>query len=174
MRDLIWTGDNIGFGGGENPMTISLMDSLGRRKFVSLEQALAVAERIDPQSGFQRLSEALPSAAADGYLCPVDLAAWRAAEHRIAALMYDSAHDLDVTFWEVAEDRIKDGCWLRGVSLSPKFATKEQCREAAVDIKVTKPNAYFVRHTICFHWSKPEDMVERKKLLDEIRCAEVV
>jgi hypothetical protein len=172
MRDLIWTGDNIGLDGGEKPVTIGLMDSSGRRQFVSLEQALAVAERIDQQSGYPRLSETLPAVAANGYLCPVDLAAWRAAEDRIATLMYDSAQDLDVSFWLVAEDRIKDGRRVRGVPLSPKFATEEQCREAAVEIKATKPDAYLVRHTICFHWSRPEDVAERSKLLDEIRCVE--
>jgi hypothetical protein len=169
---LIWTGDNISLDGGENPMTIGLMDSSGRRKFVSLEQALAVAERIDPQSGYQRLSEALPAAAADGYLCPADLAAWRAAEHRIAALMYDSAQDLDVTFWLVVEDRIEEGRRVSGFPLSPKLATKEQCREAAMEIRATKPDAYLARHTICFHWSRPEDILERNELLDEIRCGE--
>lgn len=173
MRDLIWTGDNIGLDGGEKPMTIGLMDNSGRRKFVSLEQALAVAERIDPQSGYQRLSEALPSAAAEGYLHPADLAAWRAAEQRIADLMYESAQDLDVTFWRVVEDRIEDGCRKSGVPLSPKFATEEQCREAAAEIKATRPDAYLARHTVCFHWNRPEDMAERKRLLDEIQCAEV-
>ena len=173
VHDLIWTGDNIGLDGGENPMTIGLADRSGREKFVSLEQALAVAERIDPQRGYQRLSQALPAAAADGYLCPVDLAAWRAAEHRIAALMYDSAQDLDVSFWQVAEDRIEDGRRVSGVPLSPKFATEERCREAAMKIKATKPDAYLVRRTICFHWNdSPEDILARDKLLDEIRCVE--
>ncbi|MGF6879045.1 hypothetical protein [Paraburkholderia sp. MM5477-R1] len=169
MRDIIWAGDNIGLGGGEDHVTVGLRDSSGRQQFVSLEQALAVAERIDPQSGYQRLSEALPSAAADGYLCPVDLAAWRAAEHRIAALMYDSAQDLDVSFWQVAEDRIEDGRRVSGVPLSGKFAAEEQCREAAAEIKVTKPDAYLVRHTVHFHWSKTKDISERARLLDEIR-----
>ncbi|CAN7472853.1 hypothetical protein [Paraburkholderia hospita] len=169
---LIWTGDNIGLDGGEKPVIIGLMDSSGRRQFVSLEQALAMAKRIDQQSGYPRLSETLPAVAANGYLCPVDLAAWRAAEDRIAALMYDSAQDLDVAFWLVAEDRVEDGRRVRGVPLSPKFATEEQCREAAVEIKATKPDAYLVRHTICFHWNSPEDIMERSKLLDEIRCGE--
>lgn len=170
QKDLIWTGDNIGLDGGETPAIIGLMDRSGRRQLVSLEQALAVAERIDPESGYQRLSEALPSTAADGYLHPVDLAAWRAAEHRIAELMYDSAQDLDVTFWLVVEDRVGDGCRKSGVPLSPKFATEEECREAAAEIKATRPDAYLARHTVCFHWSRPEDIVERNELLEEIRC----
>jgi hypothetical protein len=173
MRDLIWTGDNIGLDGGENPAIIGLMDNSGRCQYVSLEKALAVAERIDQQSGYPRLSETLPAVAAAGYLCPADLAAWRAAEHRIAELMYDSAQDLDVTFWLVVEDRIEDGCRKSGVPLSPKFATEEQCREAAAEIKATRPDAYLARHTVCFHWNRPEDMAERKRLLDEIQCAEV-
>lgn len=170
---LIWTGDNIGLDGGEKPAIIGLMDCSGRRQLVSLEQALAVAERIDPESGYQRLSEALPSTAADGYLHPVDLAAWRAAEQRIADLMYDSAHDLDVSFWQVFEDRIEDGRRVLGVPLSPKFATKEQCQEAAAEIKAAKPNAYLGCHTIFFHWACPGDMAKRKRLLDEIQCAEL-
>ncbi|MFL9922605.1 hypothetical protein PQR75_46845 [Paraburkholderia fungorum] len=173
MRDIIWTGDNIGLDGGEKPVTIGLMDSSGRRQRVSLEQALAVAERIDPESGYQRLSQALPSTAADGYLHPVDLAAWRAAEQRIADLMYESARDLDVSFWQVFEDRIEDGRRVSGISLSQKFATKEQAQEAAVEIKAAKPNAYLGCHTIFFHWARPGDIAKRKRLLDEIRCAEV-
>jgi hypothetical protein len=172
VRDLIWTGDNIGLDGGENPAIIGLMDGSGRRRQVSLEQALAVAERIDPQTGYQRLSEALPAAAAEGYLHPADLSAWRAAEQRIADLMYESARDLDVSFWLVVEDRIEDGRRVSGVPLSPKFATEEQAQEAAVELKTTKPNAYVGCHTLFFHWSRAEDMAERKRLLGEICCAE--
>jgi hypothetical protein len=172
QKDIIWTGDNISLDGGENPMIIGLMDSSGRRQLVSLEQALAVAERIDPLSGYQRLLQALPSAAADGYLHPVDLAAWRAAEQRIADLMYESAHDLDVSFWQVFEDRVEGGRRMSGIPLSPKFATKAQAHEAEVEIKSTKPNAYVGCYTIFLHWNRPEDMAERKRLLGEIRCAE--
>lgn len=165
---LIWTGDNIGLDGGEKPAVIGLRDQSGRCQYVSIEQALAVAERIDPASGYQRLSEALPSAASDGYLHPVDLAAWRAAERRIADLMYDAARDLDVSYWLVVEDRIEDGRRVSGIPLSPKFATKELCQEAAVKIKAAKPDAYLGCHTIFFHWSRPKDMQARKVLLDEI------
>jgi hypothetical protein len=173
MRDFIWTGDNIGLNGGESPVIVSLMDNSGRRQYVSLEQALAVAEQIDQPSGYPRLAKTLPAAAADGHLCAVDLAAWCAAERRIETLMYDSAQDLNVAFWLVVEDRIKDGRGVIGVPLSPKFATEEQCREAAAEIKVTKPNAYLACHTIYFHWNSPQDVAERKKLLDEIHYAEV-
>lgn len=173
QKDLIWTGDNIGLDGGEKPAIIGLMDGTGHRQFVSLERALAVAERIDQQTGYPRLSETLPFVAANGYLHADDLVAWRAAEHRIAALMYDSAQDLDVSFWLVVQDRIEDGYRVKGAPLSPKFATENECREAAAEIHATKPDAYVARHTIFFHWSSPKDMAERKRLLEELHVARV-
>lgn len=172
QKDLIWTGDNIGLGGCDEPILIGLRDGNGREAMVSLERMLQFVERIDV-SGWQRLAEALPSCAKDGYMTPEDLTVWRAAEQRIADLMYESARDFDVSFWVVVEDRNEDGRRVLGVPLSPKFATKEQCQEAAVEIKATKPNAYLGCHTIFFHWARPGDMAERKRLLDEILSAEV-
>ncbi|NPT57381.1 hypothetical protein [Paraburkholderia elongata] len=84
------------------------------------------------------------------------------------AILNSELDDFDVTFWLVAEDRVKDGRRVRGVPLSPKFAARQECVEASVEIKARKPDAYLVRHTYCFDMDRPEDIVERARLLDEI------
>jgi len=171
MRDLIRTGDNIGLGGSDEPILIGLKDRTGRRFMVSLPEMLAMADRIG-ESGYQRLAEALPFCAKEGYMTPEDMAAWHAAEHRIAELMYDRAQDLDVSFWQVAEDQIEGGQRVSGVRLSRKFATEQLCREAAAEIKATRPDAYVVRHTVHFHWGRPENIAARDELLKQIHCEE--
>ncbi|WP_144156178.1 LexA family protein [Paraburkholderia sp. BCC1885] len=79
---LTWLGDDIGL--NDSPTYINLGDGNGHSQMVSLEDALAVINQID-QSGYQRISEALPFAVEHGHLCAKDQAAWNDAMPSISA-----------------------------------------------------------------------------------------
>ncbi|WP_322082891.1 hypothetical protein [Burkholderia sp. BCC1972] len=92
MGKLEWVGDDIGLNPGED-ITVQLRDPQmpGGARYVSLAEALAVADRLDDRA-YQRLEQALPFCAAHGYLSAGDLAAWQAHARQISMLLVHGRH----------------------------------------------------------------------------------
>lgn len=75
-----------------------------------------------------------------------------------------------VTYWQVVEDRVMaNGQRWIGVPLSPKVATKQDCRRVYAEIKGKKPRAYRVRCTMFLYWNDPRDIATRNAVLREMR-----
>ncbi|MGF6664815.1 hypothetical protein QF000_006483 [Paraburkholderia atlantica] len=75
-----------------------------------------------------------------------------------------------VTYWRVVEDRRTVHGRHIGAALSKMFATRQECRKALAQIKGRgNPRAYAARGTYLFNWRRPEDIANRKAMLDEIR-----
>lgn len=75
-----------------------------------------------------------------------------------------------VTYWMVVEDRVmSNGQRWNGIPLSPKLATKQECRRMYAEIKGKKPRAYRVRCTAFLYWDDPHDIATRKTFLREMR-----
>jgi hypothetical protein len=71
---LKWSGDDIGLC-NDCPIHVNLIDCNGRHHFVTLREALMVADQVD-EYGMQRITSALASSAEQGYLRPMDLDVW--------------------------------------------------------------------------------------------------
>ncbi|QNB10906.1 hypothetical protein G5S35_04510 [Paraburkholderia tropica] len=87
---LFWLGDNIGMSDDTGRVHIRLADSLGAQFDVSMVEAVALADQLDP-AGRSRLQQAMQFIADGGRINPKDLAAWSAAGSAIAEAFTISA-----------------------------------------------------------------------------------
>ncbi|KFL24390.1 Uncharacterised protein [Ralstonia pickettii] len=71
---LRWVGDDLAVD-WDNPALISLADQQNRCHYVSLAEALNLANDIEP-SGLMRITSAACFAYEHGYLCAADAKAW--------------------------------------------------------------------------------------------------